>query len=235
MLSENHQESTIIQKALKFAEEDSSKRDPSHDFFHIQRVLKISIFIAEKEAIKDDSLEIIKLGAILHDIADYKYNPNMSAQNSESILSKFFKEESYPKEKADKVISIVNRLGFHKELEENQPPIFVELAVVADADKLDAMGAFGIARAFSFGAIKNRSIYDENKPPRQMFTKEEYMQKYDGPTYNHFFEKLFKLKDMMKTATGKNMAETRHRAMVMFVNHMDSEASLDWSVKPYHK
>jgi uncharacterized protein len=234
-LPDKHQADTIIQKALEFAKQDSDGRDPSHDFFHIQRVLKISLFIAEKEKIKDDNLEIIQLAAILHDIADYKYNTNLSAENSQSALSTFFEKECYPKEKADKVITIVNRIGFHKEIEENQPPMFPELAIVADADKLDAMGAFGIARAFSYGAIKNRLIYDESCPPRQLFTKEEYMQKSNGPTYNHFFEKLLKLKSMIKTETGKKMAENRHQAMVLFINHMDSEATLDWSVKQYLK
>lgn len=209
---------SILQSTLDFAEKDARGKDPSHDFYHIKRVLRLATTIANKECAKN--IELIQLAAILHDVGDYKY----STEKPEDILRKFFQEQNYPQEQAEFVISIVSQIGFSKRISGNeQEKVLPEVAIVSDADMLDAIGAFGIARTFSYGASKGSPIYDPDQPYRTEFTQEQYQKKDKAPTINHFYEKLLKLSDLIYTQTGKEMAKERHKFMESFVEQMHKE------------
>jgi uncharacterized protein len=200
-----------------------AKCDASHNFQHVDRVRNLAKQIAKGEGIVDrDVLEIIEVAALLHDVADYKYSGSDAANEhaARSILSAF----SVPEETQDKVLDIVNNISFSKELDQ-QPSTASHsshlLGIVQDADRLDAIGAIGIARCFYFGASKNRPIYDD-QPPRLNMTKEEY-RAHQSSSINHFHEKLLLLKHKMKTPTGKAFAERRHQFMVSYLDQLQAE------------
>lgn len=203
--------------------------DGSHDFHHIQRVMNLAETLAKMEGVQD--LELVQLGALLHDIADWKYSGSEMA-GPEKARS-WLLSQQFDKDRTDKVIAIVEGVGFKNELgmtrEEaaakaaNNP----ELAVVQDADRLDALGAIGIARAFTFGGSKNRPLHDPESDITKdspMLTKDQYVKKNsNGATLQHFYEKLLHLKDLIKTPSGKKLAEERHHYMEIFVEQFLEE------------
>ncbi|MCP4978011.1 MAG: HD domain-containing protein [Maribacter sp.] len=207
------QTSAFVQKALVGAE-------GGHDWYHTQRV-----FTSAKQIAKGESANelVVSLGALLHDIADAKFH-----DGDETVGPKIAKEflDTLNVENAviDHVINIINNISFKNSLLEDGQTKFdsKELQIVQDADRLDALGAIGIARAFNYGGFKNRELYNPEITPNLKLTKEEY-KKSAAPTINHFYEKLLLLKDKMNTPTGKKLAEERHDYMLNFLNQFYKE------------
>lgn len=209
--------SVLIENTIAFVKSKLQNAEGGHDWFHIERVYKNSLLIANNE---NCNLLVVQLGALLHDIADSKFH-----DGDESIgpkTAKFFLENQKVDEKViQKVVAIIENISF-KGGNFNKNFTSIELEIVQDADRLDAIGAIGIARAFNFGGFKNRAIYDPNILPDLSMSKEEY-KKSESPTLNHFYEKLLMLKDKMNTETGKNLALKRHNFMNVFLEEFYAE------------
>jgi uncharacterized protein len=207
----------IISKTITFVKEKLKNAEGGHDWFHIERVYKNALLIAKEEVCNE---KIVKLAALLHDIADSKFNDGDETVGPETARI-FLESEDVDKEIIHAVIKIIENISykggnFQKEYTS------IELDIVQDADRLDALGAIGIARTFNYGGFKNRALYDPNIAPNLKMTKEEY-KKSDAPTLNHFYEKLFLLKDKMNTVTGKQIALERHRFMETFMAQFYAE------------
>jgi len=209
----------IIAKTTAFVKVTLQSAEGGHDWFHIERVLRNSQLIAKEELV--NSLTV-QLAALLHDIADAKFN-NGDERLGPSIATKFLNSLEVPKAISNHVVAIIENISFRSNLE-NSDKIFYskELAVVQDADRLDAMGAIGIARAFNYGGFKNRSLYDPEISYIQNISKSQYKNS-TAPTINHFYEKLLLLKDQMNTATGKKLAESRHVFMLAYLKQFMNE------------
>lgn len=208
---------TIIDKTILFVKKQLQDAEGGHDWFHIERVYKNAMQIAVDETC---DLTVVKLGALLHDIADSKFH-----QGDEEIGAKtariFLESENVSEEIMEHVIQIIKNISFKGG---NFEKTFSskELEIVQDADRLDALGAIGIARTFNYGGFKNRAIYNPNIAPKLNMSKEEYKIS-DAPTLNHFYEKLLLLKDQMNTETGKKLAQERHRFMETFLSQFYAE------------
>ena len=211
----------LIHKTILFVKEQLKNAEGGHDWFHIERVYKNALLIADQE---DCDLEIVKLGALLHDIADSKFHPDASG-GDENIGPKtartFLESENVDEEIIIHVLKIVENISFKGGNFEKKFQS-IELEIVQDADRLDAIGAIGIARAFNYGGFKNRAMYNPEIAPKMNMSKEEY-KKSDAPTINHFYEKLLLLKDKMNTETGKKIAQERHRYMEGFLAQFYAE------------
>lgn len=202
--------SKTIEKAKKFFENDFS----GHDFWHTLRVYNIAKAIAEKE--KCD-IEIVCLAALLHDFDDAKItNSTTELENA----TKWLNENNYPQERINWIKEIINAISF-KGIDTKVPET-IEGKIVQDADRLDAIGAIGIARTFAYGGSRGREMWNPNEHYIDNMNEEEY-KKSKGNTINHFYEKLLKLKDMMNTDTAKEMAEHRHFYMEKFLEEFFEE------------
>ena len=208
---------TLIDKTILFVKATLAQAEGGHDWFHIERVYKNALLIAESE--KCD-LKIVQLGALLHDIADSKFH-----NGDESIGPKtaraFLESEKVEPPIIDHVIAIIENISFKGGKVERQFSS-IELDIVQDADRLDAIGAIGIARTFNYGGFKNRALYNPEIAPNLTMTKDEYKNN-EAPTINHFYEKLLLLKDKMNTQTGKQIAQDRHRYMEDFLEQFYDE------------
>lgn len=207
----------VIPKTEDFVKTTLANAEGGHDWWHIQRVWKLARHIAETEP---GDLFVIELGALLHDIADPKFNHGDEEAGPRKASDFLNKLEVTPK-----VVSHVENIIRHVSFKGgNHQPQFhsPELAIVQDADRLDAMGAIGIARTFNYGGFKNREIYNPDIPPNPEMTREAY-KKSTSPTINHFYEKLLLLKDRMNTPTGRALAEHRHRFMEQFLDEFFEE------------
>lgn len=202
----------ILQNTITFVKKTLEGAEGGHDWFHIQRVLNNATLIANSE---DVDLFIVQLGALLHDIADAKFH-----NGDESVGPKKARDFLEGQEVSEEIIahieSIIKYVSFKSSLSGDIPFASLELDVIQDADRLDAIGAIGIARCFNYGGFKNRVLYDPEISPKLNMSKEEY-KKSASPTINHFYEKLLLLKDKMNTATGKRIAEDRHMYMEDFL------------------
>lgn len=210
-------ESPLIIVTKNFVQQELANAEGGHDWFHIERVYKNALLIAKDE---DVNLEIIALGALLHDIADAKFH-----QGDETVGPKkaqqFLQQQNVEPAIIEHVIKIIEHISF-KGGNFQQQFHSKELAIVQDADRLDALGAIGIARTFNYGGFKNRKLYDPSIAPKLNMTKEEY-KKGDNPTINHFYEKLLLLKDRMNTQKGKQIAQERHLFMEKFLEQFYAE------------
>jgi len=210
-------ETPLILATKAFVQQELANAEGGHDWFHIERVYKNALLIAEEE---DVNLEIIALGALLHDIADAKFH-----QGDETVGPKkaqqFLQQQNVEPATIEQVIKIIEHISF-KGGNFQQQFHSKELAIVQDADRLDALGAIGIARTFNYGGFKNRKLYDPAIAPKLNMTKEEY-KKGDNPTINHFYEKLLLLKDRMNTQKGKQIAQERHLFMEKFLEQFYAE------------
>jgi uncharacterized protein len=206
-----HPEEKIIQLTEDFVKETLNEAEGGHDWWHVYRVRKLAIRIGEEE---NADLFVVQLAALLHDIADPKFNDG-DEEIGPRLAREFLNRLEVAQEITDHVDAIIRNISFHKTFE-HQNFNSLELQVVQDADRLDAIGAIGIARTFNYGGHKNFPLYDPDIKPETHQNKESY-KKSQAPTLNHFYEKLFLLKDMMNTKTGKQMAEERHRFMEVFV------------------
>jgi uncharacterized protein len=209
---------TIITTIIDFVKQQLNNAEGGHDWFHIERVWKNSKNIASKEA--GANLLIVELGALLHDIADSKFH-NGDETVGPRVARKFLENENVEKTVIDHVVKIIENISF-KGGNVDQKFKSLELDIVQDADRLDALGAIGIARTFNYGGFKNRAIYDPAIAPDLHMDKETY-KKSDSPTLNHFYEKLLLLKDRMNTTTGKQLAQQRHDFMEQYLTQFYAE------------
>lgn len=209
----------IITSTINFVKQKLEGAEAGHDWFHVERVWKLSRHIQKKEG---GDLLVIELAALLHDIADPKFH-NGDEELALTISREFLSEQNIPEEKINQILFIIRNMSF-KNRGEVQSEIPLELKIVQDADRLDAIGAIGIARTFNFGGYKNNLMYHPDMPPKLGMTKEEY-KKSEGTTINHFYEKLLLLKDLMNTETAHKMAERRHDFMFRFLE----EFYLEWN------
>ncbi|MDA3860098.1 MAG: HD domain-containing protein [Melioribacteraceae bacterium] len=206
-----------IKETIDFVKEKLKDAEGGHDWWHIHRVWKTAKQMAKTE--KVDSF-IVELGALLHDIADSKFN-NGDETVGPKVAKEFLKSQNVNAVTIEHVDAIIKNISFKggKEVQRFNSP---ELDVIQDADRLDAMGAIGIARTFNYGGFKNREIYNPEIPPNLNMTKEEYKNS-TAPTINHFYEKLLQLKDRMNTETGIEMATERHKIMEDYLKQFYKE------------
>ncbi len=209
-------ESTLIENTIAFVKQTLKNAEGGHDWWHIQRVHLNAKRIAANENV--DQL-VVELAALLHDISDSKFNGGNETLGAE-IAADFLKKQVLTAERIEHVVLIINHISF-KGGKEQQQFYSLELGVVQDADRLDAIGAIGIARCFNYGGFKGSEIYNPSISPNPNMTKEEY--KKGGPSINHFYEKLLLLKDLMNTQTGRSMAEHRHEFMQQFLQEFFDE------------
>jgi len=212
---------TLIKTIQQFVKEHFESFEGSHDWFHIERVWKTAKYIQSQEG---GNLEIIELAALLHDIADHKYNDG-DFQKGEKVAYDLLISKGTSEELAtevSKVIGIVSFKGANVADEFSS----LEGQIVRDSDRLDAIGAIGIARAFAYGGSRNRPLYNPEIEPRLHSSKEDYYSS-KSHTINHFYEKLLLLKDRMETSTAKILAEERQIVMLDFLKQFKKE----WSIK----
>lgn len=207
----------IIDNTISFVKETLKSAEGGHDWFHTHRVLKNSQLIAKNEAV--DGF-VVSLGALLHDIADSKFH-NGNETIGPKVAAEFLHSQQVDTVVIEHVVQIINNISF-KGGKEARTFSSKELDVVQDGDRLDAIGAVGIARAFNYGGFKNRAIYNPDIAPDLNMTKEEYKNSI-APSINHFYEKLLLLKDKMNTETGKQLAEQRHKYMELYLEQFYKE------------
>jgi uncharacterized protein len=210
-------DSKTLIKTIQYVKKTLAGAEGGHDWFHIERVWKNAKLIASGE---ECDMEVVELAALLHDIADSKFHggdEEIGPRKAREYLS----NAGIEVHKVDHIVSIIENVSF-KGGHNTRNHSSIELDIVQDADRLDAIGAIGIARTFNYGGFKNRAIYDPSIAPNLNMTKEEY-KKSTAPTINHFYEKLLLLKDLMNTQSGKRIAEQRHHYMEGFLNQFYSE------------
>ena len=210
----------LINKTIELVKEKLEGTESGHDWFHIERVWKLSLHIQEKEG--GEKL-VIELAALLHDIADPKFH-NGDETIATKIVTEFLTGQKVDQETISRVIFIIENMSF-KNRNDAPKDLPLELKIVQDADRLDAIGAIGIARTFNFGGYKNNLMYHPDIQPKLSQSKEEY-KKSNGTTINHFYEKLLLLKDLLNTETAKEIAEHRHQFMLQFLDEFYKE----WNV-----
>lgn len=209
--------SSLVDRTINFVKETLSNAEGGHDWFHIQRVYNNARHIAKEE---DCNIQVVEIAALLHDIADSKFHGGDESIGPKTA-KKFLEKEGAEKSLIRHVIKIIENVSF-KGGKEKQAFKSIELDIVQDADRLDAIGAIGIARTFNYGGYKGRALYDPEIAPNLQMTKEEYKAS-TAPTINHFYEKLLLLKDRMNTETGRRIAADRHAFMVHYLQQFYAE------------
>ena len=205
----------LVQNATKFIKEIFQNDFSGHDFFHSMRVYRTAINIAEAE---HADLEVVALAALLHDVDDRKLSP-MTAKKKENA-ARFMCSQSVPESEIRQVCQIIDEVSFKGT--DSVRPSTPEGKCVQDADRLDALGAIGIARTFAYGGSHHRAIYDPELPPRTAMNQAQYYSS-KSTSLNHFYEKLFLLEGMMNTETGKAIARKRTQYMQQFVDEFLNE------------
>lgn len=208
----------IIEATKTFVKTTLKDAEGGHDWFHTERVYNNALLISKGETV--DELAVA-LGALLHDIADSKFN-NSDDTIGPKIAGEFLMKQNVSTEVINHVIKIIENVSFSSNIDNASAFKSKELEVIQDADRLDALGAIGIARTFNYGGFKNRALYNPDIKPNLNLTKDEY-KKSTAPTINHFYEKLLLLKDKMNTKTGRKIAEERHNYMVDFLKQFYAE------------
>ncbi len=213
--------SDIINNTIDFVKDKLNGAEAGHDWFHIERVWKLSQKIAKTENCQH---EVVELAALLHDIADPKFHDGDETL-ALKISRDFLESQNVEEEIINQVLFIIQNISFKNRGE--APEILpIELKIVQDADRIDAIGAIGVARTFNFGGFKNNLMYHPDIAPKLNMSKEEY-KKSNGTTINHFYEKLLLLKDLMNTTEGKKIAEERHQFMLTFLDQFYKEWNVD--------
>jgi uncharacterized protein len=208
---------SVIDNTILFVKQQLANAEGGHDWFHMERVYKNALLIARDE---DCDLTVVKLGALLHDIADSKFYDGDETIGPKTART-FLENQNVDEATIQHVINIIENISFkggnfEKKFHSK------ELAIVQDADRLDALGAIGIARTFNYGGFKNRVLYNPEIAPNLNMSKEEYKNS-EAPTINHFYEKLLLLKDKMNTEAGKKIALERHQYMENFLSQFYAE------------
>ena len=208
---------SIIENTINFVKKQLENAESGHNWFHMERVYNNALLIAKEETC---DLEVVQLAALLHDIADSKFHDGDETVGPK-VAKDFLTSENVSEETINHVVKIIENISFKGGNFENK---FTskELEIVQDADRLDAIGAVGIARTFNYGGYKNREIYNPEIEPNLKMSKEEYKNS-TAPTINHFYEKLLLLKDKMNTETGKKIAQQRHDFMETFLEQFYNE------------
>ena len=208
----------IIEATKTFVKTTLKDAEGGHDWFHTERVYNNALLISKGETV--DEL-VVALGALLHDIADSKFNDGDDTVGPK-IARAFLMKLNISTKVINHVIKIIENVSFSSNIDNASAFKSKELEVIQDADRLDALGAIGIARTFNYGGFKNRALYNPDIKPNLNLTKDEY-KKSTAPTINHFYEKLLLLKDKMNTKTGRKIAEERHNYMVDFLKQFYAE------------
>jgi len=214
--SEAHNQEIIL-KTIDFVKTSLADAEGGHDWWHIYRVWKTAKHIAQTENV---DMYVVELGSLLHDIADSKFHDG-DEEIGPRKAQEFLESMQVPGNIINHVVSIVANISFKGgklPLKFKSP----ELDVIQDADRLDALGAIGIARTFNYGGHKGRPIYNPDIKPNLNLSKEEYKNS-DAPTLNHFYEKLLLLKELMNTGTGRKMAAQRHDFMLAYLDQFYKE------------
>ena len=207
----------LIENTISFVKKELQNAEGGHDWFHIERVYKNVLNISKDENCDET---IVALGALLHDIADSKFH-NGDETVGPRVARTFLESENVSEEIIVHVINVIENISFKGGNFERKFSS-TELDVVQDADRLDAIGAIGIARCFNYGGFKNRPLYNPEIPVNMNMSKEQYKNSV-SPTINHFYEKLLLLKDKMNTKSGKKIAEERHNYMEGFLEQFFAE------------
>jgi len=208
---------TLTEKTIDFVRTTLKNAEGGHDWWHIHRVFLNSKLIAQTE--QCDMLTV-ELSALLHDIADSKFH-NGDEEIGPETAGKFLRSLNIDENIVTHVQQIIRSISFKSDFDKTEFRS-IELDIVQDADRLDAIGAIGIARAFSYGGFKGREIYNPEIAPNLNMTKEEYKSS-AAPSINHFYEKLLLLKDKMNTKTGKKLAQQRHAFMESYLEQFYKE------------
>lgn len=212
----------IIKKTEEFVQRFFRQEATGHDWWHTHRVRTLALKIAREEAADPF---IVEMAALLHDIGDYKFSDG-DEQKGREIVSRYLHLLPLSTSLIEKILDITSSVSYMKTLSPADKSAEIEdspeFKSVSDADKLDAIGAIGIARAFTYGGYYHRPIYDPAIPPNPHISREEYKTT-EGPSLNHFYEKLLKLKDMMLTSCGKKLARDRHNFLVEYLNRFYQE------------
>ena len=211
-------ESQIIEATISFVKTELKNAEGGHDWFHIERVYKNALLIAKNESV---DITVVSLAALLHDIADPKFH-NGDETIGPRKASRFLLNHNVDSEIIEHITQIIENMSFKNSFDLNPAFTSKEMEVVQDADRLDAIGAIGIARCFNYGGFKDRALYNPEIPPNLNMTKAEYKAA-KTPTINHFYEKLLLLKDQMNTKTGKRIALERHKYMEGFLKQFFEE------------
>ncbi|RKE98920.1 HD domain-containing protein [Ichthyenterobacterium magnum] len=207
----------IIQKTKAFVKQALKNAEGGHDWFHVQRVFNNALLISKSENV---DVFIVSLGALLHDIADSKFHDGDETVGP-NVAREFLFNLNVDSLTIEHVVNIIKNISFKggNEVQNFKSP---ELDIIQDADRLDAIGAIGIARCFNYGGFKNRKLFDPSVSPNLKMNKEEYKAS-TAPTINHFYEKLLLLKDRMNTASGRKIALERHKYMEQFLEQFYAE------------
>ena len=205
----------LIEKALAYVETFFAKDYSGHDYFHTLRVFKMATNIAIKE---QADLKIVQLAALLHDVDDRKLSPHTCSDKANA--RGFLAENQVDEETIRRICRIIGEISYAGT--DSVIPDSLEGKCVQDADRLDAIGAIGIARAFAYGGSHNRFLHHPDIKPKLHMSKEEYHAS-NSTTVNHFYEKLFLLADMMNTATAKTLAQARNRYMQAYIDEFMAE------------
>jgi uncharacterized protein len=208
----------IIETTKAFVKSELANAEGGHDWFHTERVFKNALLISEKENV--DELTV-SLAALLHDIADPKFY-NGDETLGPKTARKFLFDNNIDSQIIEHVVAIIENMSFKNAFDSGQKFTSLEMKVVQDADRLDAIGAIGIARCFNYGGYRNRALYDPKIAPKLNMTKNDYKSS-EAPTINHFYEKLLLLKDKMNTKTGTQIAAERHKYMEGFLKQFYAE------------
>ena len=206
-----------INQTINFVKKELEGAEAGHDWFHIQRVYNNALNLLKTEQANE---QVVVLGALLHDIADSKFHNGDETIGPKKAME-FMTSIDIDNDVKEHVVKIIENISF-KGGNFNKTFQSKELEIVQDADRLDAIGAIGIARTFNYGGYKNNGLYDPEIQPKLKMTKEEY-KNHKGTTINHFYEKLLLLKDLMNTETGKKIAENRHQYMQGFLEQFYNE------------
>ncbi|WKW46281.1 HD domain-containing protein [Myroides sp. JBRI-B21084] len=206
-----------IQQTIQFVKAELEGAEAGHDWFHIQRVYKNALHILKTEKANE---QVVVLAALLHDIADSKFFNGDESIGPKKAMD-FMTSIDINDEVKNHVVKIIENISF-KGGNFNRNFHSIELDIVQDADRLDAIGAIGIARTFNYGGFKNTPMHNPDIPPKLNMTKQEY-KAHNGTTINHFYEKLLLLKDLMNTQTAKHLAEKRHAYMLGFLDQFFNE------------
>jgi len=205
----------LKKQLYKVVEHHCEGDSTGHDWWHIYRVVKLALRIAEQE---NANLELVEIAALMHDLDDWKLSTKHGDHpNARKLLT----DHGFDQPTIEKVIEIIEQVSF-KGAGVDTTPTSIEAMIVQDADRLDAIGAIGVARAFAFGGSKGRPIYTPDFEPQMHKSFEEYKQS-NGHTINHFYEKLLLLKDRLNTKTAKEIAVERHKFMQLFLDQFYRE------------
>lgn len=208
---------SVLENTINFVKKQLENAESGHNWFHMERVYNNALLIAKEETC---NLEVVQLAALLHDIADSKFHDGDETVGPK-VARTFLTSENVSEDTINHVVEIIENISF-KGGNFEKKFTSKELEIVQDADRLDAIGAVGIARTFNYGGFKNREIYNPEIEPNLNMSKEEYKNS-TAPTMNHFYEKLLLLKDKMNTESGKKIAQQRHDFMETFLEQFYNE------------